>query len=159
MGFKIPILLNDFSPTKGKKSRRVPCNSFLYSELMSLVGEKKIRDHETIFQTSNRQPISHDNFAKRAFAKDLGEWGGKKIRFHDLRHTATTLMIGGGVDLKTVQEICGHDNIKTTMNYVHLLSERIKETARTFSVLPVSTSVPSAPNASNVIPIRSCSLN
>jgi site-specific recombinase XerD len=45
-------------------------------------------------------------------------------------------MVGSGVDIKTVQEICGHQNIKTAMNYVHLLAERIRETAKTFSVLP-----------------------
>lgn len=80
--------------------------------------------------------INHDNFVKRIFRRDLKEWGGKKIRFYDLRHTATTLMIASGIDLKTVQEICGHGDIKTTMNYVHLLSNSIRETARKFSVLP-----------------------
>jgi integrase len=137
----------DFSKTKGKKFRRVPCNSILLPELNALISNNRIKDYETIFQTENRHPISHDNFVKRSFAKDVREWGGRRIRFHDLRHTATSLMIGSGVDLKTVQEICGHDNIKTTMNYIHLLSERIRETARTFSVRPraLEPTSPSAP--------------
>lgn len=44
----------------------------------------------------------------------------KKIRFHDLRHSCTTMMIEAGVDLKTVQTRMGHANISTTMNiYAH----------------------------------------
>lgn len=127
---------NDFGPTKGRRVRRVPCNSHLREELQGLITNRKIYPTETIFQNSERKPISHDNFVKRVFAQDLKDWGGRRIRFHDLRHTATTQMIASGVDLKTVQEICGHEKIETTMNYVHLLSERIRETARSFALLP-----------------------
>lgn len=62
----------------------------------------------------------------------------KKVRFHDLRHTGTTLMIAGGLDIKTVQEICGHKDISTTMNYVHLLGDSVRQAARTFLVGPSS---------------------
>lgn len=127
---------NVFGPTKGRRVRRVPCNSYLRDELMALISNRRIQSLEPIFQNSERKPISHDNFVKRIFAKDLKEWSGRRIRFHDLRHTATTQMIASGVDLKTVQEICGHEKIETTMNYVHLLSERIRETARSFALLP-----------------------
>ena len=129
--------LKDFSPTKGKKNRRVPCNINLLNELQSWIRSKGIRDDEPIFQNGAGQPIGHDNFIKRQFVRDLRDWGGKRIRFHDLRHTGTTLMIASGVDLKTAQEICGHENIKTTMGYTHLLAERIRETARSFVIAPV----------------------
>ncbi len=44
----------------------------------------------------------------------------KKIRFHDLRHTNATMMIGAGINTKTVQTRLGHSDISTTMNiYVH----------------------------------------
>lgn len=39
--------------------------------------------------------------------------------FHDLRHTAATYMVIGGVDLITVAEILGHSDIKMTMRYAH----------------------------------------
>jgi site-specific recombinase XerD len=76
-----------------------------------------------------------DKFQK-IFKAALNACGGKVIRFHDMRHTATTILIASGVDLKTVQSICGHEDIKTTMNYVHLIGDRIKEVARTFSIRP-----------------------
>ena len=44
----------------------------------------------------------------------------KSIRFHDLRHSCTTMMIEAGIDMKTVQTRIGHANITTTMNtYAH----------------------------------------
>lgn len=45
-------------------------------------------------------------------------------------------MIANGVDLKTVKEICGHKDISTTMNYVHMVSGAIEKVAMNFSVLP-----------------------
>ena len=39
------------------------------------------------------------------------------FRFHDLRHTAATLMVMGGMDLVTVKEILGHSRIEMTMRY------------------------------------------
>jgi site-specific recombinase XerD len=70
----------------------------------------------------------------RRFKKDLELWGGKPIRFHDLRHTAATLLISSGIDLKTVQEICGHEDITTTMRYTHLIADNIKKVADLFSI-------------------------
>lgn len=125
-----------FRPTKGKSNRRVPCNPELLQELQKLISEKKIREDRAIFQNKLGQPILHDMFKKRIFDRDIKEWGGRQIRFHDMRHTAASLMVGGGLDLKTVQEICGHEDIQTTMNYAHLLAEKIKEAARSFSVGP-----------------------
>lgn len=79
---------------------------------------------------------NHDNFIRRAFDKDLEEWGGRRIRFHDFRHTATTLLINTGVDIKTVKEICGHSNIATTMNYAHLLSGSVEKVSLNFVIAP-----------------------
>jgi site-specific recombinase XerD len=41
------------------------------------------------------------------------------VRFHDLRHTAATIMVTSGVDLVTVKEILGHSSIEMTMRYSH----------------------------------------
>lgn len=126
----------DFSPTKSKKHRIVPCNMELMSELCNWINHKQINHNETIFQNENKKPVCHDNFGDRKFFKDLKLWGGKKIRFHDLKHTATTLLIAAGIDLKTVKEICGHSDIGTTMNYVHMVSGAIEKVAMNFSISP-----------------------
>jgi len=125
-----------FRPTKGKSNRRVPCNPELLHELQTLISEKRIPEDKVVFQNKLGQPMLHDMFKKRIFDRDMKRSEEHTIRFHDLRHTAASLMVGGGLDLKTVQEICGHEDIQTTMNYAHLLAEKIKEAARSFSVGP-----------------------
>ncbi len=53
-----------------------------------------------------------------------------RIRVHDLRHTAATLMILNGTPIKVVSEILGHSNIRITMDlYVHVLGEQRAEAA------------------------------
>lgn len=128
----------DFGPTKGKKARHVPCSEELLLELKQIIQNQKLKVSDTIFKNEKGLPICHDNFADRQFAKDIKRWGGKRIRFHDLRHTATTLMIANGVDIKTVKEICGHADITTTMNYVHLLSGSIANVSKIFSLKPIT---------------------
>lgn len=55
------------------------------------------------------------------FKKLLQEAGLPKIRFHDLRHSAVTILLSMGVPAKVVQEILGHASITTTMNiYGHV---------------------------------------
>ncbi len=60
------------------------------------------------------------------FHKVLAEAGLPHVRFHDLRHSAATLLRGMGVDMKVIQEILGHSNYMITANiYSHVfLSEQ-----------------------------------
>lgn len=45
---------------------------------------------------------------------------------HKLRHTAATLMLSNGVDLKTLQEVLGHEHLNTTQIYTHVESTELK---------------------------------
>ncbi len=49
---------------------------------------------------------------------------------HKLRHTAATLMYQNGVDIRTVQEFLGHENVSTTMIYTHLGDTAIRDAAQ-----------------------------
>ena len=97
---------------------------------------KSAQPSDFIFTNQTGNPVNHANFVKRVFKKDLLEWKGKPIRFHDLRHTAITLMVAKGIDLKTVQSIAGHQDITTTMNYTHLVADNIQRVGELFSLTP-----------------------
>lgn len=62
--------------------------------------------------------------------------GLRPIRFHDLRHTAATIMIAKGLNPALVQSILGHESITTTMNYVHVLGRDLDKARELFAVLP-----------------------
>jgi integrase len=123
----------EFTVLKGKEPRSVPLNSVVASELQSLIKEKKIKLHDLIF-TSQGTPMCHDNFLTRVFDKDLEMWKGPVITFHGLRHTAATLMLSSGANVKTVQKVLGHKDIQTTMKYLHLLDSDVSAMRESFFV-------------------------
>ena len=49
---------------------------------------------------------------------------------HKLRHTAATLMLSGGVDVKTVQEVLGHEHLNTTEIYTHIENTELRIAAK-----------------------------
>src|SRR5262249_18296854 len=54
-----------------------------------------------------------------------------RLRFHDLRHSAATLLLAQGVHPRYIMDLLGHSSITLTMNtYGHMLEEMKRETAR-----------------------------
>jgi integrase len=67
-------------------------------------------------------------YINKLFNKLLQEAGLSHMRFHDLRHSAATLLLSMGVNPKVVQEILGHSTISMTMDtYSHVLPSMHKE--------------------------------
>ena len=70
-------------------------------------------------------PINPD-FVSHHFQRILQTSTLPRVRFHDLRHSAATLLRSGGCDLKDIQAWLGHSDIQTTANiYTHQEDKRL----------------------------------
>ena len=90
--------------------------------------EEKVRradlykDHGLIFASGVGTLVHPENMVKRSFKPLLERSGLPEIRFHDLRHTCATLLLGRGIHPKFVQELLGHATIAMTLDtYSHYL--------------------------------------
>ncbi len=70
----------------------------------------------------------HPNHLGEAFRALLEQAGLPPIRFHDLRHSAATILLSMGVNIKVIQEMLGHSDISITLRvYGHLLPSMQQE--------------------------------
>jgi integrase len=87
----------------------------------------KWHEHNLVFCTPIGTPLDDSNVRKQ-FARHLEAAGLPAIRFHDLRHSAASLLAARGVSQRTVMEILGHSQISTTMNvYTHVTTDSARE--------------------------------
>jgi integrase len=92
-------------------------------------------DHELVFCTRLGRPLSARNIY-RAFQGLLKKARLPQIRFHDLRHTAATLLLAGRVNPKVVSEMLGHSTVAITLDiYSHVLPDMQQDAAATLEQL------------------------
>jgi integrase len=88
-------------------------------------------DQGLVFASETARSSTPPPLRQRSFASLLKRAGLPEIRFHDLRHTCATLLLGRGVHAKFVQELLGHANISITLDtYSHVLPGMGDQTAR-----------------------------
>ncbi len=115
---------------KGNKERFVYFGSACRKAIDAYLPErnkKVLTDNRALFGSRNGNRISTD--AVHALVKKaLLQAGLDATQFsaHKLRHTAATMMLSGGVDVKTVQEVLGHENLNTTQIYTHIENTELK---------------------------------
>ncbi|EAC5148279.1 TPA_asm: site-specific integrase [Listeria monocytogenes] len=138
--------------TKNKRKRIVPAPAGLMEEIKELAKEKqknkdklgllwkgtKDLDGKTvilIFSHDNGTPFTpasvtrmFNRFLEKEENNDL-----TKISFHDLRHSAASFLLEQGINVKVIQNILGHSDIKVTLNtYAHITEDGYSEAAKTF---------------------------
>jgi integrase len=86
-------------------------------------------DWDLVFCTTRGTPIESGNLL-RDFKKLLKRANLPDMRFHDLRHSAATLVLVKGVAERVVMEILGHSQLSQTMRYSHVIPQLQQEAAR-----------------------------
>lgn len=115
---------------KGNKERIVYFGSACRKAIDDYLVErskKVLTDNKALFGSRDNNRISV-SAVHRLVKKALLQAGLDADQFsaHKLRHTAATMMLSGGVDVKTVQEVLGHENLNTTQIYTHIENTELK---------------------------------
>lgn len=102
------------TPKSESSKRTIPLPSFMLPYI-----EKFRRPGEYVLQTQRRQ-YAEPRCIQFRFGALMRQCGLQNVTFHTLRHTFATQCIEAGFDVKTLSEILGHTDVKTTLNrYVH----------------------------------------
>jgi integrase len=106
--------------TKSGKPRVLPIPEFILADLRTFVLGKS--SDEPVFKSIKGKPLRRSNFARNVFKPALERVGLKGFRFHDLRHTAISLLANSGADIMALSRVMGHSKPSTTLNiYAHEL--------------------------------------
>lgn len=120
---------------KGNKERILFLNDACVKAIQDWMIDRNaltLIDQNALFVTlQNRRRISVAAVHKLV-KKHLADAGLDSTQYsaHKLRHTAATLMLQNGVDVRTLQEVLGHDHLNTTQIYTHVDNDDLRAAAR-----------------------------
>ena len=119
---------------KGNKERILFINSACRAAIDDYLVVRSSQhplDPKALFISSQRKRVSK-SAVHLLVKKHLGEAGLDPSQYssHKLRHTAATLMLQNGVDVRTLQEILGHDHLNTTQIYTHVDNADLRMAAK-----------------------------
>jgi integrase len=113
-----------FGPTKGHERREVPIARFLLEDLSQHVAGKAPTD--LVFTGMRGAALRYPVFQRGALNQACERLGIPRLTPHELRHTAASLAIASGADIKVVQQMLGHKSATMTLDqYGHLFGDRL----------------------------------
>lgn len=120
---------------KGNKERTIYLNDVCVKAVEDYLAVRPDAKpgHENALFISNRKTRFTQRGVQHMVDKYLNEAGlaGKHYSPHKLRHTAATLMYQyGHVDIRTLQEILGHESVSTTQIYTHINKEQLRDAVK-----------------------------
>ena len=119
---------------KGSKERIVPLSKIAVNYLKEYIDNyrnllfvKKQKPTDALFLNNHGQRISRVGLYKMIGEVAKKQGIDKEITPHVLRHSFATHLIECGADIRSVQELLGHENVVTTEIYTHLANSFIKD--------------------------------
>jgi integrase len=117
-----------FGTPKNHQRRQVPLPRFLADELAVHVAGKAPGDF--VFAAEKGGVMHSRNFRRKSFDPAVRAAGLEGLTPHALRHTAASLAIASGANVKVVQTMLGHQSATMTLDlYGHLLADQLDEVA------------------------------
>ncbi len=119
---------------KGSKVRILYLNEACQAALNRYLAVRRPisgRDANALFLSTRNERVSRSS-VHAMVKKRLTQAGidAQEYSSHKLRHTAATLMLQNGVDVRAVQEVLGHDHLNTTEIYTHIDNESLRVAAK-----------------------------
>lgn len=112
--------------SKGGRSRDVP----VPASILARLDLGRTSDAPLLISAKGRR-VTQRNWRARVFTPAVMAAGIGAMRIHDLRHTAASLAIASGADVKTVQEMLGHKSAKMTLDlYGHRWDQHLDDVGR-----------------------------
>lgn len=109
---------------KGKKDRITIFPEKIKNDLQNLIADKNLGDY--LFESERGGKLT-ERTAQKVFENALRITRVKKdATFHSLRHSFATHLLENGVDVRYVQELLGHQNIRTTQIYTQVTNPKLK---------------------------------
>ena len=121
---------------KGSKERIVPVYATALERVRSYVelGRPALarpgRSGDALLLSTRGNPMSADALRTRFERRVAQAHLDPSLTPHAMRHTFATELLAGGADLRSVQELLGHESLATTQIYTHLSIDRLKEATR-----------------------------
>ncbi|MEH6559571.1 MAG: tyrosine-type recombinase/integrase [Oceanicoccus sp.] len=104
---------------KSGETRHIPLND---EALATLIAWRNQTKSKILVFPSPKTGDTFNNIST-AWKKLISDSGVTNFRFHDLRHHFASQLVMAGVDINTVRELLGHQDIATTLRYAHLAPE------------------------------------
>jgi integrase len=123
-----------FDTTKTDEERTVPLPRFLAEQITASIAGKGPDD--LVFQGTRGGVLRNGNFNRRTFGPAAIAIGKPRLTPHGLGHTAASLAIAAGGNVKVVQQMLGHATASMTLDlYGHLFPDQLDDVADRLDVI------------------------